>query len=148
IFLDPVLRGEYPADVLEHLSRYTEVNLDDLSTISQPIDVLGVNYYTVNRVVADPSAPGSLEHPGTEGIAWEQPHGTLTEMGWEVIPSGLEDLLVRLSHDYPGVPLMITENGAAVPDGVADPDRIAYLDGHVRAVHNAIQKGVDMRGYF
>jgi beta-glucosidase len=148
IFLDPVLRGAYPDDVLEHLSRYTKVNLDDLATIAQPIDVLGVNYYTVNRVVADATAEGSLEHPGTQGIAWAQPHGELTEMGWEVIPSGLEDLLVRLSQDYPGLPLMITENGVAVPDGVADPDRIAYLDGHVRAVHAAIDKGVDLRGYF
>ncbi|GAA1294508.1 beta-glucosidase [Planotetraspora silvatica] len=148
IFLDPVLRGAYPDDVLEHLSRYTEVSLDDLATIAEPIDVLGVNYYTVNRVVADPAAEGSPEHPGTQGIAWTQPHGALTEMGWEVIPSGLEDLLVRLSQDYPGVPLMITENGVAVPDGVADPERIAYLDGHVRAVHAAIGKGVDLRGYF
>ncbi|GAA4583254.1 GH1 family beta-glucosidase [Planotetraspora phitsanulokensis] len=148
IFLDPVLRGAYPDDVLEHLSRYTEVNLDDLATIAEPIDVLGVNYYTVNRVVADPEAEGSLEHPGTQGIAWATPHGELTEMGWEVIPSGLEDLLVRLSQEYPDVPLMITENGVAVPDGVADPGRTAYLDGHLRAVHAAIGKGADVRGYF
>ncbi|WP_432924452.1 GH1 family beta-glucosidase [Microbispora sp. CA-135349] len=148
LFLDPVLRGEYPADVLAHLERFTEVDLDDLPTIAQPIDVLGVNYYTVNRVVADPSSEGHAEYPGSEGIAWEDPHGEVTEMDWEINPAGLEDLLVRLSRDYPGTPLMITENGAAVPDGVADPGRIAYLDAHFRAARSAMDRGADLRGYF
>ncbi|WP_432865059.1 GH1 family beta-glucosidase [Microbispora rosea] len=148
LFLDPVLRGEYPADVLAHLERFAKVNLDDLPTIAQPIDVLGVNYYTVNRVVADPSSEGHLEYPGSEGIAWEDPHGEVTEMDWEINPAGLEDLLVRLSRDYPGVPLMITENGAAVPDGVSDPGRISYLDAHFRAARSAMDRGADLRGYF
>ncbi|MEV7805729.1 GH1 family beta-glucosidase [Microbispora sp. NPDC088329] len=148
LFLDPVLRGKYPADVLAHMERFTEVDLDDLPTIAQPIDVLGVNYYTVNRVVADPSSEGHAEYPGSEGIAWEDPHGEVTEMDWEVNPAGLEDLLVRLSRDYPGTPLMITENGAAVPDGVSDPGRIAYLDAHFRAARSAMDRGADLRGYF
>ncbi|MEN3535919.1 GH1 family beta-glucosidase [Microbispora sp. ZYX-F-249] len=148
LFLDPVLRGEYPADVLAHLERFTGVDLDDLPTIAQPIDVLGVNYYTVNRVVADPSSEGHPEYPGSEGIAWEDPHGPVTEMDWEINPAGLEDLLVRLSRDYPGTPLMITENGAALPDGVADPGRIAYLDAHFRAARSAMDRGADLRGYF
>ncbi|WP_169984624.1 GH1 family beta-glucosidase [Microbispora sp. H10836] len=148
LFLDPVLRGEYPADVLAHLERFTEVDLDDLPTIAQPIDVLGVNYYTVNRVVADPSSEGHPEYPGSEGIAWEDPHGPVTEMDWEINPAGLEDLLVRLSRDYPGTPLMITENGAALPDGVADPGRISYLDAHFRAARSAMDRGADLRGYF
>ncbi|MEU8175992.1 GH1 family beta-glucosidase [Microbispora hainanensis] len=148
LFLDPVLRGEYPADVLARLERFTKVNLDDLPTIAQPIDVLGVNYYTVNRVVADPSAESHPEYPGSEGIAWEDPHGEVTEMDWEINPAGLEDLLVRLSRDYPGTPLMITENGAAVPDGVSDPGRISYLDAHFRAARSAMDRGADLRGYF
>ncbi|GAA0364703.1 GH1 family beta-glucosidase [Microbispora corallina] len=148
LFLDPILRGQYPPDVLDHLSRFTEVNLDDLPVIAQPVDVLGVNYYTVNRVVADPAAEGTPEYPGSRGIAWEPPRGRPTEMGWEVAPSGLEDLLVRLAEEYPGVPLMVTENGAAVPDGVADPDRISYLESHFRAAHAALEKGADLRGYF
>ncbi|MEV4461009.1 GH1 family beta-glucosidase [Microbispora sp. NPDC049633] len=148
LFLDPVLRGEYPADVLAHLERFTEVDLDDLPTIAQPIDVLGVNYYTVNRVVADPSSEGHAEYPGSEGIAWEDPHGPVTEMDWEINPAGLEELLVRLSRDYPGTPLMITENGAALPDGVADPGRISYLDAHFRAARSAMDRGADLRGYF
>ncbi|WP_182902575.1 GH1 family beta-glucosidase [Microbispora sp. H10830] len=148
LFLDPVLRGEYPSDVLAHLERFTKVNLDDLPTIAQPIDVLGVNYYTVNRVVADPSSEGHPEYPGSEGIAWEEPHGEVTEMAWEINPAGLEDLLVRLARDYPGTPLMITENGAAVPDGVSDPGRISYLDAHFRAARSAMDRGADLRGYF
>ncbi|WP_182907935.1 GH1 family beta-glucosidase [Microbispora sp. H13382] len=148
LFLDPVLRGEYPADVLAHLERFTEVDLDDLPTIAQPIDVLGVNYYTVNRVVADPSSEGHPEYPGSEGIAWEDPHGPVTEMDWEINPAGLEDLLLRLSRDYPGTPLMITENGAALTDEVADPGRISYLDAHFRAARSAMDRGADLRGYF
>ncbi|MEV0967725.1 GH1 family beta-glucosidase [Microtetraspora glauca] len=148
LFLDPVLRGEYPADVLDHLRRYTDVDLGDLKTIAQPIDVLGVNYYTVNRVAADPGSTGHPEYPGSQGIRWTAPEGPTTEMGWEIIPSGLEALLVRLSRDYPGVPLMVTENGAAFADDLADTDRIAFLDGHFRAAHAAIGKGVDLRGYF
>ncbi|MCC5580800.1 beta-glucosidase [Microtetraspora sp. AC03309] len=148
LFLDPVLRGEYPADVLDHLRRYTDVDLGDLKTIAQPIDVLGVNYYTVNRVVADPGSTGHPEYPGSEGIRWTAPEGPTTEMGWEIIPSGLEALLVRLSRDYPGVPLMVTENGAAFADDLADSDRIGFLDGHFRAAHAAIGTGVDLRGYF
>ena len=77
-----------------------------------------------------------------------------TEMGWTVDPTGLEELLIRLHADHPGLPLMITENGAAFPttvdaDGrVRDADRIAYLEGHIAAVRRAIAAGVDVRGYF
>ena len=77
-----------------------------------------------------------------------------TEMGWEIDPTGLYDLLMRVSRDYPGVPLYITENGAAFADETAtdgevhDPDALAYLDGHFRAAHRAIADGADLRGYF
>jgi beta-glucosidase/6-phospho-beta-glucosidase/beta-galactosidase len=77
-----------------------------------------------------------------------------TGLGWEIDPSGLDELLLRLHRDYPSLPLFVTENGAAfedVPDGrglVPDRARIRFLDGHLRAAHRAIQGGVDLRGYF
>jgi beta-glucosidase len=77
-----------------------------------------------------------------------------TAMGWTVDPSGLEELLRRLHGEYPGLPLMVTENGAAFddavdPDGrVRDPDRVAYLRTHLDAVRRAVRAGVDVRGYF
>ena len=77
-----------------------------------------------------------------------------TEMGWEVDPDGLYDLLTRVHRDYPAVALYVTENGAAFPDvksgdgAVHDPDRLDYLDRHFRAAHRALAEGVDLRGYF
>jgi beta-glucosidase len=74
-------------------------------------------------------------------------------MGWEIHPEGLTDILGRLATDYPGVPLIITENGAAFPDipsgdaTVHDPRRVAFLDAHARAAHAALTRGVDLRGY-
>ena len=74
-------------------------------------------------------------------------------MGWEIDADGLYDILTRVARDYPGVPLYVTENGAAFADEkvdgeVHDPDRVAYLDAHFRAAHRAIGDGVDLRGYF
>jgi beta-glucosidase len=77
-----------------------------------------------------------------------------TAMGWEVQPEGLTRLLLRLHEDYPGLPLVVTENGAAYDDvvgaagDVEDPERLAYLDAHLRAVHAARTAGADVRGYF
>jgi len=81
------------------------------------------------------------------------PQGELTDMGWEISPAAFRDLLVRLQREY-GVPVMVTENGAAFPDDleptgrVADPRRVAYLEGHIGAVHDAITAGADVRAYF
>ncbi|MFF0250436.1 GH1 family beta-glucosidase [Streptosporangium sandarakinum] len=155
IFLDPVLRGEYPADVVERARRFTDwsfVEDGDLETISRPIDLLGVNYYTPQTVAARPGEPASPVFPGSEGIAFGGADAPKTAMGWAIQPFGLTDLLVRLSRDYPGTPLVITENGAAfddeVKDGaVHDPDRVSYLDAHLRAAHAAIERGADLRGY-
>ncbi|MET9065982.1 GH1 family beta-glucosidase [Streptosporangium sandarakinum] len=155
IFLDPVLRGEYPADVVERARRFTDwsfVEDGDLETIGRPIDLLGVNYYTPQTVAARPGEPASPVFPGSEGIAFGGADAPKTAMGWAIQPFGLTDLLVRLSRDYPGTPLVITENGAAfddeVKDGaVHDPDRVSYLDAHLRAAHAAIEQGADLRGY-
>ncbi|MBX7265070.1 beta-glucosidase [Micromonospora sp. Llam7] len=160
IFLDPLLVGGYPDDVREHVARIVEpafVRDDDEKIIAAPIDLLGVNYYAPTYVAGRPDgAGGGGAYPGTEGaVQFLAPVGPLTDMGWMIEPAGLTRLLERIATDYPAVPLLITENGAAFPDKAAadvtspmqDTDRIAYLDGHLRAAHEAIARGVDLRGY-
>jgi beta-glucosidase len=150
-FLDPVLRGSYPEDMLELFGRSfgppDSVRDGDLATIAQPLDFLGVNYYFPQRVSADPDAlPLGVRH--------DDPIAPLTTMGWEQDPSGLHEILVRIRDDYGDVPIYITENGAAFDDGaevdgcVDDPARVDYLRGHVAAVGRAIAAGVDVRRYF
>ncbi|MGH3647025.1 MAG: GH1 family beta-glucosidase [Micromonosporaceae bacterium] len=156
LFLDPVLRGRYPDDVLAVAARFTDLGFirdGDLATIAQPIDALGINYYqpiVLGRGNAD--TPASPAYPGSEGMRFLQPDGPRTNMGWSIQPEGLTEILERIAADYPGVPLWVTENGAAFDDTltdgrVADPDRIGYLDGHLRAAHAALRRGVDLRGY-
>jgi beta-glucosidase len=164
IFLDPILRGKYPADILKHVTRFVEptfIHAGDEAVIGQPIDLLGVNYYKPMYVAARPGAAGAgPAYPGTENIQVLPPGGPVTDMGWQIEPDALRRLLERIARAHPGVPLTITENGAAyptgpvpdvsAPDGVRVPDaeRISYLDGHLRAAHEAIAAGVDLRGYF
>ena len=155
LFLDPALRGEYPVDVVDHARRYADwtfVRDGDLALIHQPIDLLGINYYNPCFVAARPGEPANPAYPGSEGIAFLPAVGPTTAMGWPIEPAGLTDLLVRVAHDYPGVPLLVTENGAAFDDelvgaSVHDTARRDYLDGHLRAAHAAIEAGVDLRGY-
>ncbi|MEG3634196.1 GH1 family beta-glucosidase [Micromonospora palythoicola] len=159
IFLDPLLVGGYPDDVREHVARFVEptfVRDEDEKIIAAPIDLLGINYYAPTYVAGRPDgAGGGGAYPGTEGrVQFLAPVGPLTDMGWMIEPAGLTRLLERIATDYPAVPLLITENGAAFPDKTADPttplqdaDRVAYLDGHLRAAHEAIARGVDLRGY-
>ncbi|MEU4239257.1 GH1 family beta-glucosidase [Actinoplanes sp. NPDC026619] len=157
MFLDPLLKGEYPADMLTHMSRFTDlayIQDGDLAAINAPIDVLGINFYQPAYVSAKPGSPGAPDQPGSEGIAFRDPDGPVTDMNWLIEPSGLTHLLKRIHQDYPGTPLLITENGAAYPEGpgadgeVHDTRRIEYLDGHLRACHDALAAGVDLRGYF
>jgi len=139
-FLDPVLRGEYPADMWEAYGEdVPDVQEGDLARIAEAIDFMGVNYYT--RSVN--SASGNVRPP----------ESSYTHMGWEVYPQGLTDLLVRLKADYPALPLYITENGAAYPDQLSgdrvhDTDRVNYFQGHLGAVANAVRQGVPVQGYF
>ncbi|MGH8862557.1 MAG: glycoside hydrolase family 1 protein [Jatrophihabitantaceae bacterium] len=172
IFLDPMLRGEYPADVLADLRHVTDwafVRDGDTALIRQPLDVLGINYYSPTLVAAatpetagqvadrtiDPmGSAGPSPYPGTD-LAMSMPQdGPHTAMGWRIEPATLTELLQRVHRDYPGIALMITENGAAFDDVVAadgavhDRNRIDYLTGHLGAVHTAIESGVDVRGYF
>jgi beta-glucosidase len=154
LFLDPVLRGGYPVDVLAVASRFTDLGFlrpGDEHVIAQPLDLLGINYYEPILVTAG-DHPANLAYPGTEGIRFVRPDGPQTAMGWTIRPEGLTTILQRIARDYPGVPLVVTENGAAFNDvaqdgRVADPARIRYLDGHIRAAYQALRSGVDLRGY-
>jgi beta-glucosidase len=145
-FLDPVVRGAYPEDVLprfEHL--LPPAWEEDLKTIGAPLDLLGVNYYRRHIVRAD-----------TDGVTPVVVHPLdvqLTEMGWEVYPDGLYELLVEMLGAYETPPLYVTENGAAFPDTrlngtIDDPARAAYLESHVEAMSRAIADGAPLRGYF
>ena len=181
LFLDPVIAGQYPTDVLDdlaHLTDWSFVHSGDLATIATPIDLLGFNYYQPTLVGAASSpangtpadantAPEGQRRlivqapdagtapsawPGCEGVQFHPAPGPVTAMGWPVDATGLRDVLLRVHRDYPGLPLMVTENGAAYPDDLADGavhdrDRIAYLSSHLAAVHEAVRSGVDLRGY-
>lgn len=141
-YTDALLRGEYPQDVLDELGAdRPDTEPGDMAVIAQPLDFLGINYYTRNLASVDRSIDELLA--GRE----------LTDMGWEIYPAGLTELLLRLQHDYRLPPVYITENGAAFPDQlingqVSDPARIRYLHSHISAVADAIAAGVDVRGYF
>ena len=170
MYLDPILRGSYPADLLEDLKDHGLAELiepGDLELIHQPIDFLGVNHYHDDNVSGHPAAPDaapavvptdspkSSPFVGSEHVSFPARDLPLTAMGWEVNPAGLRTLLNRLTADYPNLPpLYITENGAAYedsvePDGsVADSQRTAYIMGHIAAVADAIADGADVRGYF
>jgi beta-glucosidase len=161
LFLDPLSGRGYPSDVLAVIRRFCDgadgpawLHDGDEQIIAAPVDLLGVNYYSPTVVTHRPGHPGAAPFPGTEDIAFVPAPGPVTAMDWTIEPASLTDLLERLARDYPGTPLWITENGAAFEDQlsaggdrVADPDRVRYLDGHLRAVHAAIERGVDVRGY-
>ncbi len=141
-FLDPLFNGEYPSDL-----RYVApVREGDLAAISKPIDFLGVNNYFryVVRAGRNGDAPETVKDPDAPA----------TDMGWEVHPESLHKLLVRIARDYAPAGMYVTENGAAYGDirghdgGVHDPERTAYLDGHIEAVLRAAEDGAPMKGYF
>jgi beta-glucosidase len=159
LYLDPLVHGRYPADVLDDLAaRGVEVPVKDgdLEAISEPLDLLGVNYYSSHVFSGTPEDGGEpLANPSGEPFSRVVPQETpVTAMGWHIIPQGMTDLLTRLSRDYPGLPLYITENGAAFDDtadadgNVEDDDRTAYFADHIAAVAAARRAGADVRGYF
>jgi beta-glucosidase len=149
-FLDPVLRGRYPDDVLALYERrygpFDVVRDGDLALASAPIDFLGVNYYSPERVRADPSF-------GPIGARRLPPPGPATAMGWEVHPQGLRELLGRIRRDYGPLPLYVTENGACYDDPepsdgvIEDDERVTFLREHLAAIQLAIADGADVRRY-
>jgi beta-glucosidase len=158
IFLDPVLRGGVlPADVLANNAHLVDWDAlrqpGDAEIIGTPVDVIGVNYYQPSVVGRGQGGRGASAWPGCDNVTHRRAPGELTDMHWPIDPTGLSELLLRLHADYDGVPLMITENGAAFADqlvngAVEDTNRIAYLRDHLLAAHEALRAGVDLRGYF
>ncbi len=156
MFLDPILKGEYPEDLLRDLEPLTDlshIREGDLEEIAAPLDLLGVNYYhplVARRSTDVPSEPPMW--PGSEDIRVVSGGTRFTDMGWGIVPGGLTELLVSVHETYGPIPMVVTENGAAFQDVVTegrvhDPQRVRYLDGHVRAASRAIARGVDLRGY-
>jgi beta-glucosidase len=149
-FLDAMLKGTYPKDVLADLAPVTDASFiheGDLATIKQPLDFLGVNYYTRHVV-------GAGLWPGSGDVRFHLDNGKAkTASGWDIDPQGLVDVLSVLQRDYPAIPVYLTENGAAfddvVNDGVVhDDDRIAFLDSHLQSIATMRARGMDIRGYF
>ncbi len=149
-YLDALRLGSYPEEMPAIFgAAWPRFPAEDFAVIGEPIDFLGLNYYTrsVNR--ADPAA-----HP-TGAAQVRQPGAIYTETGWEVRPQSLREVLGWLRARYGEMPIHITENGAAFADPppdasgrVRDPLRIDYLRSHLQAVREAIADGVDVRGYF
>jgi beta-glucosidase len=156
IYLDPIVFGRYPADVVADLAAQgVEIPVEegDLEIIAAPIDVLGVNYYFSQKFTGyaeDGSTADAEGHPVTRDIPMGLPK---TAMDWEIYPEGFTDLLVSIARDYPGLPMVVTENGSAfedVPDEsgfVNDADRTAYFTSHLIAVAEAIRQGAEINGY-
>jgi beta-glucosidase len=143
------LLGRYPAELKEVFGdAWPQWPAEDYALIGEPLDFIGVNYYTRNVTRYDPH-----QWPLRAGPV-RQTHATYTETGWEVFPQGLTDVLVWVKERYGNPPVYITENGAAfydppaAADQIADPLRVNYLRRHIGAVGQALQAGCDLRGYF
>jgi beta-glucosidase len=157
LYLDPLLRGKYPADVQEDTRALTDwgfVLAGDEEIIAAPIDVLGINYYMPTVVDAGVPEPGPSPWPGCDDVVFVRRPGPATAMGWPIDAQGLRAVLHRVHDEYAALPLMITENGAAFDDrldsdgAIRDADRISYLRDHLAVAREAIAAGVDLRGYF
>jgi len=150
LFLDPLLRGEYPADVradLAGVTSFDHVQPGDLKTIASPLDFLGVNYYSP-MLVEGGAPPTPSAYVGSDRVATVDGDRPRTGIGWEIDERGLLEVLLRLKNDYPAVPLYITENGAAFDDEIHDAGRVAYLERHLQACQQALRRGVPLKGYF
>ena len=154
-WLDAILRGTYPGDVLhafEAVADISDVRSEDLATIATPIDWLGINYYTPECAAA--SGPGDPSiGPGLDHVRRPTLDGERTSMDWVIRPEALTELLVRIHRDYGPIELWVTENGAAYHDrpaadgGVHDEARVRYLDQHLTAALDARDAGVPLAGY-
>jgi len=140
-YVEPIAGKGYPQRGVELLGwEQKEIQAGDLETIAAPIDFLGVNYYTRQTRRA-----GSTPAPQTLPV---------TDMGWEIYPQGINELLTTLHQRHQFKQYFITENGAAMPDkadasdNVDDQDRIDYIHDHLQQVHLAMSDGVPVKGYF
>ena len=150
LFAEPVLLGEYPDGMGDLMPGAVAA---DLKVISEPLDFYGVNYYAPTRVGAPQGADiefGGLTIPAELPFSVQEIENVpVTDFGWPVVPEGLTELLTGFRDRYGDrlPPVVVTENGCSY-EGIDDQDGIAYLDGHVRALHKAVAAGVDVRGYF
>lgn len=147
-FLDALFRGQYPDDMLRlYGAAMPEIDPGDMALISQPTDLLGINYYTRSTVAHDPSSPPlDVRIVAPSGVP-------VTAMDWEVYPEGLYDILKRVHDDYEPAKMLVTENGAAYRDTVVegqvdDPLRQRYIHEHLIRAHQAVADGVPVAGYF
>ncbi|MFY8325794.1 GH1 family beta-glucosidase [Pseudoalteromonas sp. ZZD1] len=143
-YMRPVMEGKYP-EIINQLppEQRPDIQPGDMEIIAQPLDYLGVNFYTrLHYQASDTDFYHELPH-----------QGPLTDIGWEIYPQALTDLLVSLNEKYTLPPIYITENGAAMADTIQngevnDADRINYYQDHLNALHNATEQGVVVDGYF
>ncbi len=150
-FLDPLFRGQFPQDMLDWYAQkgfaVLPLQEEESRLISQPIDFLGINYYT--RHIIKRGSQSLLE---SEGVRLS--NREYSDTGWEVYPEGLRELIVRLTQDYAPFAIYITENGFAYPDvleddgRIRDAKRIVYLSQHLRELTQAMEQGYPVRGYF
>jgi beta-glucosidase len=150
LFADPVLLGRYPDGIAELMPGDVE---SDLKIIGEPVDWYGINYYQPTKVGAPEGAEiefGGLTLPAELPFTVKELEGyPVTDFGWPVVPEALTELLTGFRERYGDrlPPVVITENGCSY-EGVDDQERITFLDGHIRALHGALEQGVDVRGYF
>ncbi|SDJ76676.1 beta-glucosidase [Nonomuraea maritima] len=162
-FLDALLLGRYPQDVLDDLAMDLDfIEPGDMKTVNAPIDVLLVNYYSRFTVSGEPggrasaaAAPTDTASPwvGSEHVSFVNGGRPVTAMGWEIDEDGLVEILTRVQREYPAIPMVISENGSAFDDvlvdgRVHDRERQAYLESHLAACRRAIDLGVPLQGYF
>jgi beta-glucosidase len=144
------MEGRYPKIFLEGSEEdWLDVRPGDMEIVKAPLDFIGINLYTRMTIAYDPHDKMMGTHPAYHGEENE-----LTDFGWEVYPQALSQMILRIAHDYPGMPIYVTENGASYgekPDidgKVRDQRRIRFLQGYIGEMGRAIEKGADVRGYF
>jgi beta-glucosidase len=155
-FLEPILAGRYPADILDDLGQqdwFAAQPPGDMTSIAAPLDFLGINYYYRQVLASGPGREQHKEFPGSEYVQVVDTGTERTQIGWTIAPDGLIDVLEAAHRYQPQLPLYITENGAAYPDvladgAVADEPRRRYLEQHIAACADAIGKGLQLKGYF
>ncbi|HEY3555857.1 MAG TPA: GH1 family beta-glucosidase [Kribbella sp.] len=159
LFLEPLLSGRYPADVLEDtgMAEWFAAQEADLPLIGAPLDFIGVNYYCPTTVAAPDgpiSSPGASTQPGSENVVAVDTGLPKTQMGWPIQATGLRDILVTINKLAPELPLYVTENGSAYPDTVTadgtveDDERLDYLQQHVAVCKDLVAEGFPLKGYF
>jgi beta-glucosidase len=156
-FLDPIFRGRYPSGLFEGFGEASpQIEVGDLASIAAPIDFLGVNYYSRLLIRASETPKRHARSgPYSDGqIVGPVPGSAYTDMGWEIYPEGLADVLLRVHKEYAPPAILVTENGAAFRDAwdggerVGDTRRVEYLRGHLQALAVALMLGIPVEGYF